>query len=151
MERFKHRTQVRVRNFEIDWQGVVHNAIYLLYFETGRIEYLKQVGIPVDAAAINKTSRIVLVRNEINYRTPAHFDDLLDIFTRLMYIHDSSFAFEGIIRHSATERLIAENVAVHVWLDARTGEPVTVTEEFRRKIEQFEGSDVAIVRPPQYT
>ena len=31
--KFKHETQVKVRNYEIDWQGIVHNAVYLYYFE----------------------------------------------------------------------------------------------------------------------
>ncbi|MBI4417163.1 MAG: hypothetical protein HY563_00195, partial [Ignavibacteriales bacterium] len=45
---FGHRTELTVRNYEVDWQGIVHNAVYLLYFEMGRVEYLKQIGATLD-------------------------------------------------------------------------------------------------------
>jgi acyl-CoA thioesterase FadM len=33
--KFKHKVQLRVRNYDIDWQGIVHNAVYSLYLEIG--------------------------------------------------------------------------------------------------------------------
>ncbi len=145
--RFKHKTTLRVRNYEIDWQGIVHNANYLHYFEVGRIEYLKSLGVRIDIHTIQNDSKVVLVRNEIDYRSPARFDEVLTIFTRISYIRNTSFAFEGMIEEQSSGRLIATNVAVHVWLDPRTGTPKTVGDEFRREIAQFEGVNVAIVGP----
>ena len=149
--KFKHRTEVGVRNYEVDWQGVVHNANYLNYFELGRIEYLKYLGFKVDVSTIQDDAKIVLVRNEINYKAPARFDDLLSIFTRVIYIRNTSFAFEGVIEAGVTGRTISENIAIHVWLDRRTGEPVTVGEDFRKKVQQFEKENVAIFGPSLYT
>ena len=94
---FKHVTQTRVQNFEVDWQGIVHNAIYLQYFDIGRIEYLKQLGVNISMDTIQEESKVVLVRNAIDYKTIAPFDDLLDIFTRVAFIRNSSFAMEGIL------------------------------------------------------
>ncbi len=68
---FKVKTQVRVRNYEVDWQGVVHNTTYLLYFEVGRMEYFRKLGLRINAETIQKENRVVLVRNEINYRSAA--------------------------------------------------------------------------------
>ncbi len=45
---FRHQSEVRVRNYEVDWQGIVHNAVYLQYFEVGRIACLQHLGIKVD-------------------------------------------------------------------------------------------------------
>ena len=147
LEKFKHRTQLRVRNYEVDWQGVVHNANYLLYFEVGRVEYLKHLGVKLDLNSIRNENRVVLVRNEIDYKASAHFDDLLDVFTRVLYIKNTSFAFEGVIEEATTHRRVSENVAVHVWLHPRTGEPVVVSDEFRRIVMGFEGNDVAATGP----
>ncbi len=149
--KFKQTFQLRVRNYEVDWQGIVHNANYLLYFEVGRIEYLKAIGVAINMEQIQGASKVVLVRNEIDYRSPALFDELLDVHTRVLFIKNSSFAFEGFIEEAQTKRLIAENVAVHVWLNSKTGEPITVGEEFRRKIRQFEGENVAIADTPILT
>jgi len=142
--KFKHHTQVRVRNYEIDWQGIVHNANHLLYFEVGRIAYLGDVGIKVDLNTIQHDSKVVVARNEIDYRSPARFGEVLDVYTRISYIRETSFAFEGFIEDSGGKRLISENVSVHVWLDHRTDRPLRVPEEFRKWVLRFEGSNVLI-------
>ncbi len=146
-EQFKHKTQIRVRNYEIDWQGIVHNAHYLHYFEVGRIEYLKALGSRIDLNTINGESKVVLVRNEIDYKAPAHFDDLLNVFTRVSFIRNSSFALEGIMENDRGGELVATNVAFHVWLDPARNKPQLVPDEFRRMIQRFEGSDCEILWP----
>ena len=143
----KHTVQVRVRNYEVDWQGIVHNALYLQYFEVGRIEYLKAIGMKLDFSSVNKGARVVLVRNEINYKSPARFDDLLIVSSRVSYIRNTSFTFEGFLEDSASGRSIAENTAIHVWLDPRSGEPMSVPDEFRTAVTRFEGGDVGIPGP----
>ena len=141
---FKHKTELRVRNYEVDWQGIVHNANYLLYFEVGRIEYLKNLGLSIDLNSMRNDSKVVLARNEIDYKSPAMFDDALVIYTRISYIRNTSFAFEGIIEEATSGRRIAENLAVHVWLDPRTSEPTTVGGDFRKVVEKFEGGSIRI-------
>ncbi len=138
---FKFKTQVRVRNFEVDWQGIVHNANYLLYFEIGRIEYLKHLGIQVSMESIMGNAKIVVARNEIDYRSPARFDETLDVFTKISTINNTSFTFEGKMYEANSHRLISENVAVHVWLDSKTDLPFRVPDEFRKKIAEFEESN----------
>ena len=149
MERlqFKHKISIRVRNYEVDWQGIVHNVNYLLYCEVGRIEYLKDRGTKVDLQSINGGSKVVLVRNEIDYKSSARFDEELHIYTRTSFIRNSSFAMESLIEKAGTGELVATNVAYHVWLDPATGSPVTIGNEFRRLIEAFEGIDCEIVWP----
>jgi acyl-CoA thioester hydrolase len=145
--RFKHTIQVRVRNYDIDWQGIVHNANILLYCEEGRFAYLEHLGVDFDLAKMQRVSKPVIVRNEIDYKSPARFGELIDVHTRISFIRNSSFAFEGILEEARTKRLIAENVAIHVWLDHRTGKAQTVSDEFRRLVQSHEGKDVAIEWP----
>ena len=146
LNNFRFTSQVRVRNYEIDWQGIVHNATYLLYFEVGRVAYLENLGVTIDIRTIQQESKVVLVRNEIDYRSPAKFGEVLDIHTRVSFIKDSSFAFEGILEETSGRRRIAENLAVHVWLDYRTDAPRSVPDDFRKKVESFEGEHVLIQR-----
>ena len=143
---FRHSTQLRVRNYEIDWQGVVHNAVYLLYFETGRLSYLEDLGMTVDVHAIKHESKIVIVRNEVNYLAPAMFGEVITVYTRVSSIGNSSFTFEGYLEEAAGYRPVAENICVHVWLDEKTGKPVRVPDEFRRLVRGYEGERVT-VRP----
>jgi len=145
--KFKHTIEVRVRNYEVDWQGIVHNGNYLLYFEAARIEYLKHLGVKVDMRSIQGEGKVVLVRNEIDYESPAYFDELLEVSTRMSFIRDSSFAMEGIIEKNAGKTLVAHNVAYHVWLDARTDRPKTIGDDFRKLVQQFESTDCEISWP----
>lgn len=149
MERslFKFKTQVRVRNYEVDWQGVVHNAAYMLYFEVGRIEYFRELGLRIDANTIQHENKFVLVRNEINYRSAARFDNLLDVHTRTSAIRNTSFVMEDLLVQHGSDKIVGENVAVHVWLNPKTGRPVTINDAFRKTVQQFEGSSVAIEWP----
>lgn len=145
--KFQFKTQVRVRNYEIDWQGVVHNANYLLYFEVGRVAYLEHVGVKVDVNSIQHDSKVVVVRNEIDYRAPARFNDLLDVYTRISFIRDTSFAFEGFLENSETKLVVGENISFHVWMDHKVNRPMRVPDEFRGVIRKFEGDNALITMP----
>ena len=142
-DQFKHLFRLRVRNYEVDWQGIVHNANYLLYCETGRIEYLRGLGVKLDLNSISNENRVVLVRNEINYRASAYFDEELEISTRISAIGETSFIFESMIEKSRNYELVCDNVAVHVWLNSNR-EPVRVSDEFRQMVRKFEGSNVIL-------
>lgn len=142
--KFKHVFQLRVRNYEVDWQGVLHNANHLLYFEVGRFEYLKHLKIKLDFDTMRNDTKVVLVRNEIDYKSPAKFDDLLNIYTRISYIQKTSFAFEGIIENATTTRLISENIAIHVCLHPHTNEPMPVGDEFKKILQSFEGETLEL-------
>jgi acyl-CoA thioester hydrolase len=143
-EKFKHTIQERVRSSEIDWQGIVHNAKYLVYFEDGRIAYLEQLGIPLDVHSVNNEFKVFVVRNEIDYRGPATVGQLLLVRTRISYIRRSSFVFEGILEDASTGNVLAENVSIHVYVSPLTGQPAPVPEFFRQKVAKFEGPDAVI-------
>jgi acyl-CoA thioester hydrolase len=139
MKGYRHRTVIRVRNFEVDWQGIVHNAVYLQYFETGRFEYLRAAGYQVDLLSVNRKSRVVLARNEIDYLYPASFDEELEVFTKVSLIGNKSYIFKGVIRNVKTQKLISRNNAVHVWLTQRTGKPRKIPRDFVKIIEAYQG------------
>ena len=143
---FKHKTRVEVRNYEIDWQGIVHNAIYLHYFEIGRIEYLNRIGAQVDINSINNNAKVVLARNELDYLAPARYGDSLCVYSRISSIRNSSFIFEGILERDKTKEVIAENVAVHVWLHPHNNAPMPVPDDFRKIVHRYEGKHCQIHR-----
>jgi acyl-CoA thioester hydrolase len=147
LTRFKHKVQIRVRNYEIDWQGIVHNAVYSLYFEIGRVEYFKALGVEIDRQTVRDDFRIVLVTNNLTYKRPAHYDDLLEVHTRVSYVKNTSFGMEGLIVDSQTGAAVAENTNVHVWLDSATGRPANISNQFRKLVENVEGGDVEIHWP----
>ncbi len=145
--KFKHVIQLRVRSYEVDWQGIVHNSNYLRYFEVGRVEYLRHIGARITMDSIQNEGKVMLVRHEIDYQSPALFDELLNVHTRMSFIKNSSFGMEGVMENASTGQLVAQTAAYHVWLDWRTNRPKTIGDDFRKLVQQFEGGDCAILWP----
>ncbi len=144
--KYKHKFQLRVRNFQVDSQGIVHNAIYLEYCEIGRVEYVRNLGIQLLPTGIfDDGIKINVKRNEINYESPAMVDDQLDIYTRITYIKNSSFCFEHLIFHTNTGRLLVTQKSVQVNLNADTNKPERLPDHLRKIITDFEGDDVEII------
>ena len=147
ISKFKHTHLVRVRNYEIDWQGIVHNGNYLLYFEIARVDYFKSIGMKIDERSIAGSIRIVIVRNELDYFSSATFDDQLKIYTRVSSIKNSSFVCEAIMIHGTKNIPIAKNLAYMVWTDPTTGKSVPVPSEVRALVDTYEEGKADILWP----
>lgn len=147
--KYKHLFQLRVRNFQVDSQGIVHNAIYLEYCEIGRVEYVRNLGIQLLPTGIfDDGVKINVKRNEINYESPATVDDLLDIYTRISYIKNSSFCFEHLIFHHNTGRLLVTQKSVQVNLNPATNRPERLPDDLRKIIINYEGDSVDVIDNP---
>ncbi len=79
-------TLVRVRYAETDKMGVVYYANYYIYFEIGRVEYMRNLGIDYKRMEIEDDSFIVVGESKCRYRRPARYDDLLRIRTRVLSV-----------------------------------------------------------------
>jgi acyl-CoA thioester hydrolase len=78
-----HSIEVRVRYPECDPMGVVHHAVYPVWFEMGRTEMLRAAGgsyRDMEAAGVF----LAVVRIEVKYRRPARYDDVLRLETSLV-------------------------------------------------------------------
>ena len=72
------RTTFRARYAETDAMGVVHHAAYLPWREVGRVNLLREAGMPYgDIEA--RGFLIVLSDIQVRYRRPARFDDLVTV------------------------------------------------------------------------
>ena len=143
---FKHKTQVRVRTFEIDSQGIVHNSNYLKYLEIGRVEYKRNLGYKIlKNGVFDDGLKVVVVHNSMDYKGFAFIDDLLNIYTRISWIKNSSFCFEQIIEKDSDKSIICEGKGILVNLNPKTNAPDTIGEKFVKEIEEFEGRKLKIV------
>jgi acyl-CoA thioester hydrolase len=71
---------IRVRYAETDRMGLLHHANYLVYFEQGRTELLRQRGLAYRDLE-DQGYFLVVVRLEVRYKAPARYDDLLTLRT----------------------------------------------------------------------
>jgi len=104
-------TTLRVRYAETDAMGVVYYANYLTYFEVGRVEFLRQNGLPI--ADVDRKLRMPVVEASVRYLRPARLDDLLRVRSWIGERKRASFLFRYEIRHAETSELIATGETRH--------------------------------------
>lgn len=142
---FKHKIKVTVRFNEVDMLGVCNNAVYINYFEHARLEYIKAAGM-MPAGGLFADGRVFfIVRNEINYRGHARYDDELNVYTRISYIKNSSYGFDHLVENSRTGEIIADGSGVIVHVNPETGKSTSLPGFFYEKVKAFEG-DVKIIK-----
>lgn len=72
--------QIRVRYAETDRMGLLHHANYLVYFEQARTELLRTRGEAYKSLE-DQGYFLVIVKAEVRYKSPAHYDDVLTVRT----------------------------------------------------------------------
>ena len=70
-------TRVRVRYAETDQMGVVYHANYLVWFEVGRVEFIRQMGLDYRSMEKDENAMIAVVEATARYKAPARYDDEL--------------------------------------------------------------------------
>ena len=135
---FKHKIIVTVRFNEVDMLGVCNNAVYINYFEHARLQYIKAAGLMPEGGIFSDGRLFFMVRNEINYRGHAHYDDELNIYTRISYIKNSSYGFEHLIENKRDE-IIVDGTGVVVHVDPKSRKSTPLPEFFYEKVKAFQG------------
>ncbi len=114
-------TQVRVRYAETDQMGIVYYANYLVWFEIGRVELLRSLGLAYSQMEIEDRCILPVVEASCRYRAPARYDDEILIETRPAMMRSSviKFAYRILRKGSdgAEPALLAEGETVHVVCD----------------------------------
>jgi acyl-CoA thioester hydrolase len=124
-----HTTNLRVRFGETDAVGVANNAVYLQYFEIGRIELLRSAGhsyLDVHRDGVD----MVVTEAGIRYLRPLVFDDQVGVECTLSELGRASFRFDyrllvdgearstGFTRHACIDRSTMRPTRVPGWLHA---------------------------------
>ena len=114
-------TEVRVRYAETDQMGIVYYANYLVWFEIGRVELLRSLGLAYSQLEIDHDCILPVVEASCRYRAPARYDDQILIETRPSLLRGSVIKFAYRILHKAPEgqepAVLAEGETVHVVCD----------------------------------
>jgi acyl-CoA thioester hydrolase len=106
--------RVRVRYAETDQMGVVYHSNYLIWFEVGRVEFIRQLGLDYKRMEEEEGCGIAVVDVHVRYRCPARYDDELLIETRLMAARGAVVKFAYRILRDKDGVLLCEGETVHV-------------------------------------
>jgi len=113
-KRFFSESRVRVRYAETDQMGVVYHANYLIWFEVGRVDFIRKLGMDYRSMEQEDGIGIAVVNVSARYKYPARYDDELVIETRLLAARGAVVKFGYRIVKAADDTLLCEGETVHV-------------------------------------
>ena len=124
-----------VRYAETDAQGVVHHANYLTWFEEGRSEFLRQLGM--NYSDFERAGYLVVVAHaEADYRAPAFYEDRVTVTTTLEKVRSRMLEFTYRVVNQA-DVLLATGRTVHV-VTGRDRRPASLPQEWLSRFRQGE-------------
>jgi len=106
--------RVRVRYAETDQMGVVYHANYLVWFEVGRVEFIRQAGMDYKSMEREEGAMIAVVEATARYLAPARYDDELIVRTSLAGVRGPIVRFRYAIVRADDEQLLCEGETVHI-------------------------------------
>jgi acyl-CoA thioester hydrolase len=133
---FTSETKIRVRYAETDQMNVVYHGNYAQYFEVGRVESIRQLGLSykdVEASGII----MPVIDWTAKFIRPAHYDDLLTIRTTVkQWPVDYRIEFQQEVFNEEGKLLTTGKVLLY-FLKAGSMEKTTMPEEMEKKLRPF--------------
>ncbi len=127
-----HESKLRVRFEETDTMGVVYYSKFFVWMEVGRINLLRDVGITY-ADLLKKGRNIPVVQAHADYRSFAHFDNEVQVKTRVTAVGRSSIRFENEIRRLPDGDLLCTGHTIHAYINGQ-GTAVPIPQGIRKKL-----------------
>jgi acyl-CoA thioester hydrolase len=111
--------RLRVRYAETDQMGVVYHSNYLIWFEVGRVELLRQLGFTYKEMEKEDKCHIAVVDVKCRFKSPAFYDDEVLVHTRLLNVRESVIHFGYEILRAGDGTLLAEGETTHIVVDEK--------------------------------
>jgi len=127
---------IRVRYADTDKMQIVNNGKYLEYFEVGRTELLRSLGLPyvkLEEAGI----LLPLIEANCRYIHPARYDDILRVETIINSFDAPRLRIDYHIYLEDRNELLCSGFTTHVFQNVITGKPVRPPQFFKDFISNF--------------
>jgi len=132
-------TEYRVIYGDSDPFDVVYYANYFDFFERGRTELFRELGITYRDVS-EKGVFLPVSETYCKYHKPAQYDNLLIIETRIAYLKRVSIKFEYKIFVKGSDELLAEGYTIHGFV-SKDRKLVRVPQELHQKVNDLTGND----------
>lgn len=110
-------SRVRVRYAETDQMGVVYHANYLVWFEVGRVDFIREIGLDYRAMEQEDGAMIAVVEATARYKAPARYDEELIVRTRLAGVRGALVRFKYEVVRAADGLSLCEGETIHMVVD----------------------------------
>ncbi|HEX8289725.1 MAG TPA: thioesterase family protein [Pyrinomonadaceae bacterium] len=135
-----HKSEIRVRYAETDKMGIVHHSNYLIWFEFGRSEFCRARNFSYKEMEEKDNALMVVAESYCRYKSPAFYEDILIIRTKVAELRSRSLRFVYEIYRPSDQKLLAEGETLHLVTD--TNKKVrSMPESYREKLLAAETAD----------
>jgi acyl-CoA thioester hydrolase len=114
----------------------VYNGKYLEYFEVGRTEFLRAIGLPYKELE-DSGYQLPLIEANLKYKKPAVYDDLLDVEATVSTPYSAKVFIEYVIRNHNTGDLICEGYTSHMFIHSDTKKPTRPPKVYVEKLSEL--------------
>jgi acyl-CoA thioester hydrolase len=109
--------KIRVIYADTDAMGIVYHTNYIRWFEVGRSELFRDMGV-VYADVKTLGFNFPVTQAYCHYHLPARYDDLVAIETKVAYLKRASIKFNYVIRDESGQEILAEGYTIHACMDS---------------------------------
>ena len=131
---YSFETKLRVRYGETDQMGYVYYGVYAQYYEVGRVELLRSLGISYKELE-EEGFALPVVNFEINYKKAAHYDDELIIRTTIKELPSARITFHYETFNTEMELLNSGKVVL-VFVEKKSKKPCFTPEIIMNKLQK---------------
>src|SRR5260370_32473539 len=110
-------TKLRVRYAETDNMGLVYQLNFAIWFEVGRVELMRQLGLEYRAMEKEDNCHIPVVDLRVRYKAPALYDDEIVVRTRIANARQSLLHFSYEVFRAGDRTLLATGETMHIIVD----------------------------------
>ena len=128
---------VEARYGDLDPQGHVNNAKFLTYFEQARIEYWIQMGFFTKDQSFMEVG-VIVADVHLTYLEPVYFGQNIKVGVRVVRLGNKSMTWEQNVLDADTDKELARGELVIVTYDYKAGNTISIPQEWRDKIIEFE-------------
>lgn len=122
-------SHVTARYAETDQMQVIHHAVYPVWYEVGRTEFIREAGFPY--SEMEKQGIMTpLTSLTCNYRLPCVYEDKIAIETRLSKLTPSRLSFFYTLYKNGETVPFHTGESHHAWVDAKTFQPMNMKKRF---------------------
>ena len=133
-DKFEVFWEATVRYYELDPQGVMHNANYVAFFDQATTAYFKHVNYDYLSDIKETKKDFHTVKVLVQYNKPLYFDQDIEIGVKIKEIGNSSMTWIMGMFLKETGELVSSCEAVHVYTDQTTMKPTPITDELKAKL-----------------
>ena len=131
---YSFETKIRVRYGETDQMSFVYYGVYAQYYEVGRVELLRSLGVTYKELE-EMGFALPVVNLNINYKKPAYYDDELTIRTTIKEVPSAKITFYYEMLNANNELLNIGEVVL-VFVNKETGKPCFAPEMVINKFKE---------------